>query len=357
MLPEKQNFIRKGENMSNSPLVSYTKISPNKYSGREYDHKKWEIDTITIHCVVGQVTVEALGDLFAKKSRKASSNYGIGKDGRIALYVDEKDTSWCSSSQANDCRAITIEVASDTKHPYAITDKAYKALVDLCEDICRRNPKIPKLLWKGDKSLIGKVDKQNMTVHRWFAAKACPGDYIYNRLGTIAENVNYRLGMSKPVEEPVDAPSEHHSISTPPCPFLIKVLIPDLNYRRQPSMSGDVMGQLLQSTYTIVAVDNGWGKLKSGAGWVYLANPEYCEIQNGVKTDEKLNDKEFLVGVQRTDLHVRMGPGTKYQIARQYLPPGVYTIISVSNGEGSNSGWGRLKSGAGWISLDYAKRM
>lgn len=177
--------------MSNSKLVKYTKISPNRTTPR--NHK---IDTITIHCAVGQLSVETLGLIFSKKSRKASSNYGIGTDGRIGMYVEEKDRSWCSSNAANDHRAITIECASDATHPYAINDKVYKALIELCVDICKRND-IKELKWKGDKSLIGKPDKQNMTVHRWFANKSCPGDYIYNRLGQIAKEVNNKLNPQK----------------------------------------------------------------------------------------------------------------------------------------------------------------
>lgn len=179
--------------MSNSPLVSYIKISPNKTSPR-----KDPIDTITIHCVVGQCSVETIGDVFAPKSRRASSNYAIGPDGRIGMYVEEKDSSWCSSSSANDHRAITIECASDVTHPYAINDKVYKALVELCADICKRN-NIKELRWKSDKSLVGKPDKQNITVHRWFANTACPGDYIYNRLGQIADDVNAKLKKSNDV--------------------------------------------------------------------------------------------------------------------------------------------------------------
>ncbi len=172
--------------MSNSPLVSYTKISPHRDSPR--NHK---IDTITIHCVVGQCNVEPLGELF--QTKVASSNYGIGKDGRIGMYVEEKDRSYCSSSAANDNRAITIECASDTKEPFAVNDKVYAALIDLLVDICTRNG-IPKLLWKADKSLIGQVDKQNMTVHRWFhSGKSCPGTYLYERMGKIADDVNKRL--------------------------------------------------------------------------------------------------------------------------------------------------------------------
>lgn len=182
--------------MSNSPLVSYTKISPNKTSPR--NHK---IDTITIHCVVGQCSVETLGDVFAPASRKASSNYGIGVDGRIGMYCEEKDRSWCSSSSSNDNRAITIECASDKTHPYAINDKVYKSLIELLVDICKRNG-IPELKWKADKSLIGQPDKQNMTVHRWFANKSCPGDYIYNRLGQITSEVNAKLNSGSPNVKP-----------------------------------------------------------------------------------------------------------------------------------------------------------
>jgi TusA-related sulfurtransferase len=182
--------------MSNSPLVSYTKISPNRTSPR--NHK---IDTITIHCVVGQTSVETLGNVFAPASRKASSNYGVGYDGRIGMYCEEKDRSWCTSSSANDNRAITIEVASDTKHPYAVTDKALEATIELCVDICKRNG-IKQLLWKGDKNLIGQVDKQNMTVHRWFANKSCPGEYLYSKHPYIAAEVNKRLNPSKPTPKP-----------------------------------------------------------------------------------------------------------------------------------------------------------
>ena len=165
-------------------------MSPNRTSPRNHT-----IDTITIHCVVGQLSVETLGNIFAPKSRQASSNYGIGSDGRIGMYVEEKDRSWCSSSKSNDHRAITIECASDAKHPYAINDEVYDSLIRLCVDICQRN-NIKELKWKADKSLIGQPEKQNMTVHRWFSATACPGDYIYSRLGQIAEDVNSRLNTA-----------------------------------------------------------------------------------------------------------------------------------------------------------------
>lgn len=131
---------------TNSPLVSYTKISPNRTKNRNH-----AIDTITIHCVVGQCSVQTLGNIFAPTSRGASSNYGVGYDGKIGMYVEEKDRSWCSSSSVNDNRAVTIEVASDTSEPYAVNQKAYASLLNLVTDICKRNG-IKKLIWSKNKN-------------------------------------------------------------------------------------------------------------------------------------------------------------------------------------------------------------
>lgn len=175
--------------MSNSKLVTYTKISPAK---TVMTNKK--NDTITIHCMAGPLTIEACGQVF--QVREASSNYGIGPDGRIGMYVEEKDRSWATSSRFNDSRAVTIEVASGSKHPYEVTDKAYKALLTLCADICRRNG-IKKLVWSTDKNArMNHLNGCNMTVHRDYANKACPGDYLYNRMGDIAKQVNAALSGS-----------------------------------------------------------------------------------------------------------------------------------------------------------------
>ena len=176
---------------TNSSLVSYTKLSPN-HSGK----RTHSIDRITPHCVVGQCTAEGLGDWFAKSSTQASSNYGIDKNGRVGLYVEEKNRSWCSSSNANDQRAITIECASDTTEPYAMNSKVYDALIKLCVDICKRNGK-KKLIWLGDKDKTlnynPKSDEMVITVHRWFANKSCPGNWLYARLGDLATKVTAQL--------------------------------------------------------------------------------------------------------------------------------------------------------------------
>lgn len=176
---------------TNSPLVCYTALSPNHSGQRTH-----RIDRITPHCVVGQLSCERICACFPK-GRDASCNYGIGSDGRISLIVEEKNRSWCSSSGANDQRAITIECASDKTAPYAMNDAVYQSLIKLCVDICKRNGKT-KLLWFGDKdkslNYEPKDDEMVITVHRWFANKSCPGDWLYSRLGDLAAKVTAQLG-------------------------------------------------------------------------------------------------------------------------------------------------------------------
>lgn len=182
--------------MSNSSLVNVTILSPNNSGPR--NHK---IDTITIHHMAGNLSVETCGNMFARSSTGASSNYGIGSDGRIGLYVEESNRSWATASSSNDNRAVTIEVANSGGAPdWPISSAAYNSLIILVADICKRNG-IKKLLWKADPNLVGQVDKQNMTVHRWFVATACPGNYVYNLHSQIASDVNKLLGSSSESSE------------------------------------------------------------------------------------------------------------------------------------------------------------
>ena len=187
---------------TNSPLVGYTRLV-SKHSGR----RTHAIDRITPHCVVGQVTAARLGDIFSG-TRDVSSNYGIALDGTVGLYVEEKNRSWCSSSNANDQRAITIECASDPKPPYAFKAVVYDTLVKLCIDICKRNGK-KKLIWFGDKAkslnYSPKPDEMVLTVHRWFANKSCPGDWLYARMGDLAKKVTAALADSSPAPAPTVA--------------------------------------------------------------------------------------------------------------------------------------------------------
>ena len=427
--------------MSNSPLVSYTKISPNSNNPRNKP-----ITKITIHHMAGNLSIESCGNIFAKASRNASSNYGIGSDGRIGMYVEEKNRSWCSSSAANDNQAITIEVANDGGAPnWHVSDKALASLIDLCTDICRRNG-IARLNFTGDAS-------GNLTQHNYFAATACPGPYLKSKFQYIADEVNKRLNQGSTIQNGTglqatslknmsesdivakvgplftadqkktgilasvsmaqfllesaygkselaqnanncfgmksrlsgntwsgstwdgssylkktqeytngqyitvtasfrkyscieDSIADHsayllgamngskkrydglkgmtdyrsaiqlskdggyatsptyvdnlcnviekwnltkydceHTESEtedmlfPDVPFTVTVLVDDLNYRSQPSMQGTVNGQTGKGIFTITEVSNGWGKLKSGVGWIWLGNSKYCTFE------------------------------------------------------------------------------
>ena len=416
--------------MSNSSLVSYTRISPNKTSPRNH-----VIDTITIHCMAGNLSVETCGNVFAPASRKASSNYGIGSDGRIALYVDEKDRSWCSSNSANDNRAVTIEVANDGGEPdWHVSDRALNSLIRLCADICKRN-NIKKLVWSTNKNdRVNHLNGCNMTVHRDYAKKACPGQYLYDRHGYIADEVNYLLGVE---EKPVDNKELFieeiaKAVRKVATDFGIKVYSPIIaqaclesaygtselavnahNYfglkwreNRVPSAIGiyNKVGSEQNADGSYVSSAMKWCKFDSLEAGVrgyfefinisrynnlkgvtepkrylelikedgYATSLKYVDnvynviVKNNLQRfDNVVEEKEevstntiptcpFKVKVSIKDLNIRAGAGTNYNV-NKVIPVGIYTIIEIKQGKGSRLGWGKLKSGAGWISLDFCE--
>lgn len=296
--------------MSNSSLVNYTKLSPNCTKPR---NKK--IDAIVIHHMAGNLSVETCGNVFAPSSRQASSNYGIGTDGRIGMYVEEKDRSWATSSSAIDNRAVTIEVAnSSVGGNWPVSDKALASLIKLCADICKRNG-IKKLNYTGDKT-------GNLHMHKWYAATSCPGPYLESKFPYIASEVNKQLSGAA-------------------------------------------------SKGTLYRVRKTWADAGSQIGaFTSLSNAKKCVDENpGYEVyDENgkviysgknggTGSSSFLVEVSVSDLRIRKGPGTNYAFTGKYTGKGRFTIVETKSGSGSKAGWGRLKSGAGWISLDYVKRV
>ena len=414
--------------MSNSALISYTKLSPN-HSGK----RTKKIDTITIHCMAGQLSVESCGALFAQSSRRASSNYGIGNDGRIALYVDEGNRSWCTSSNANDQRAVTIEVASDATHPYAVNSKAYDALLDLVTDICKRNG-IKKLVWSTNKNdRMNHLNGCNMTVHRDYAAKACPGDWLYNRHGEIAAEVNRRLGSgsSTPstgettgsaadikVGDVVEFTGSKHYVSSTATsassckPGKAKVTAiakgkahpyhliavsgggstvygwtdaADIKTGSSTPSTGGTTGsaadikvgdvvEFTGSKHYVSSTATSASSCKPGKAKVTAiakgkAHPYHLIAVSGggstvygwtdaadIKTSSSSTATSYLVKVTTDVLNIRKGPGTNYGTNGAIRDKGTYTIVAESDGPGASK-WGKLKSGAGWISLDYAKKV
>ena len=281
-----------GNSMSNSSLVNYTKLSPN-HSGK----RTHAIDRITPHCVVGQCSVETLGNVFAPTSRQASCNYGIGVDGRVLLCVDEGNRSWCTSSNANDQRAVTIECASDTTAPYAFKDVVYQKLITLCVDICKRNGK-KKLLWLGDKNKTLNTPAAGLDIG---AVVNFAGGKHYTSANA-ASGSAAKAGPAKITAMSANAKHPYHIIHTD-------------------------------------ATSNVYG-------WVDA---------NTISVEGGSADVNYLVRITATDLNIRSGPGTGYA-RKGFIKPGVYTIVEESTGAGASK-WGKLKSGAGWVSLDYCTKM
>mgnify|MGYP001851401222 CR=1 FL=1 len=491
---------------TNSSLVAYTKLSPNHSGQRTH-----RIDRITPHCVVGQCTAEGLGDWFYQKSTEASSNYGIDKDGRVGLYVEEKNRSWCSSSSANDQRAVTIECASDKTEPYAFRDVVYQRLIELCTDICRRNGKT-KLLWFGDKEKTlnynTKADEMVLTVHRWFANKSCPGNWMYARMDELAEKVTAVLAGSGSTSNGIQA-KEFKDLTE--AEVVAKVgslftadqkksgILASVSMAQFILESGYVKSELAQnannifgmkkslsgntwsgsawdgnSVYTkktqeqnadgsyetivaefrkysciedsiadhsayLLGAKNGsklryeglkgctdykkavqiikdggyatsltyveklcsviekwnltqydvkeeaqavswyrvrktWADAKSQKGaYKILANAKKCADANAgyyvfddkgnaiypekMAGNEVATEVPFLVRVKSSDLRIRKGAGTDTAWTGKYTGVGSFTIMEVKAGVGAKAGWGRLKSGAGWVSLNYCERV
>ena len=494
---------------TNSPMVAYTKLSPNHSGQRTHS-----IDRITPHCVVGQCTAEGLGDWFARSSTQASSNYGIDKDGRVGLYVEEKNRSWCSSSNANDQRAITIECASDTTEPYAFRDVVYQKLIKLCVDICKRNGK-NKLIWFGDKdktlAYTPKAGEMILTVHRWFANKSCPGNWMYTRMGDLAtkvtaqlsgesssdcgtstagtqstvlknlseadaikkvgplftadmkkssilasvslaqfilesgygkselaQNANNVFGMKKSLSgntwsgstwdgksvytKKTQEQNADGSYVTITADFRKYSCVEDsiadhsayllgamngskaryaglkgcTNYKKAvqiiknggyatsltyveklcsiierwnltqydtagSAQTDNVVWYRVRKSWPDAASQKGAFKILSNAKKCADENPGYSVFDDNGKVVYTVKGATFslpyLVKVSITDLNIRKGPGTNYARTGKYTGIGIFTIVEEMPGQGSSAGWGRLKSGAGWISLDYTSRV
>lgn len=242
--------------MSKSSLatVSVPASSSNYTQGR----KGYKICKFTPHHMAGNLTVEQCGNIFKNAGRGASSNYGIGTDGRIACYVEEENRAWTSSNGTNDCQAITVEVAnSSTGGDWPISDAAWKSLVNLAVDVCRRY---------GFRLTFDGTPNGSLTYHSMFTATSCPGPYLKARMNQLAAEVNAILdgGNSAPAA-PQPAPA------APSDAYTVKVTATGLNIRTGAGTSNPVVGCITdKGVYTIVETQGNWGKLKSGAGWICL---------------------------------------------------------------------------------------
>ena len=444
--------------MSNSPMISYTKLSPNHSGPRTA-----AITRITPHCVVGQLSVEELGNVF--RTKQASSNYGIGADGRIGMYVEEADRSWCSSSNDNDQQAVTIECASEKTAPYEFKAVVYEKLVDLCVDICKRNHK-SRLIWIPEKraalAYAPAPDEMLLTVHRWFSpSKSCPGDWMMARMGDLAEKVSTILSGTSagPSGIPSDGSSEASGTNEAGEPnggitreqriwnfYLERIGNPygvaglmgnlfaesglkpknlqDSFNRRLGMTDQEYVAKVDDGTYTSFVTDGaGFGlaqwthpsrkirllnkakkrgvsignlKLQMKYLWKELQR-DYPRVLQALRNATSVRsasdivltqfecpadqgpavhqyrascgEKYFTkyadvsghsvsgtvrVRVSISDLNIRKSPTVDAAITGK-TGIGTFTVTAVTPGKGSVKGWGKLASGAGWISMDFVE--
>lgn len=297
--------------------------SSNNYSGR----KGYKVCKFTPHHMAGNLSVEQCGKLFQNPSRGASSNYGIGTDGRIALYVDEAFRGWTSSNALNDRQAITVEVANnEIGGNWSISDAAWNSLVDLAEDVCRRY---------GFRLEFDGTPNGSLTYHSMFANTACPGPYLKGKMEELARIVNERLDGKGPKPEPQPTPSEES--------YLVKVTANCLNIREKPTTNSAITGQIIdKGVYTIVETSSNWGRLKSGMGWICLDYTTDVNNTSVVHTSKKMKV------TAKIGLNVRSTPGGAKVDA---LPFG--TIVTVTE---EQNGWSKIGENR-WVSSQYLEKV
>ena len=310
--------------MSNSSLVNYRRLSPNRSSRDGSPIKK-----ITIHHMAANLSIEQCGDVFAPTSRGASATYGVGTDGRIGQYVDEAFRPWTSGSYENDKQAVTIEVANDQiGGNWHVGNVAIEATINLCVDICKRNG-ISKLIFTGNAS-------GNLTMHKYFQATACPGRYLESKFPYIAEEVNKRLnGGSTTVKPPTSSQNGN----------TVKIVNDAIYVLNGPGPNyGIVQTVYKNEVFTIVDTNNGYGKLKSGLGWIYLGYTKPV-------TTNSSQSNAYTVKIVNAAIYILDAANVNANIVGTVYKNEVYTIVEVQNG------YGKLKSGAGWIYLGYTSRV
>ena len=248
--------------MSNSTLATYI-WKGSKSNCNTRDHA---IDTITIHHMAANGTCEGCFSTLAYKGDPGSVNYGIETGGVIGLMIDEDLRAWTSNSRANDMRAVTIEVANDQPSNaggWHVSDKAMTSLINLCADICKRRGKT-KMIWCGslDATNARKFanDEMRMTIHKWFAATGCPGEYLESKMSFIANEVTKRLN-STPTPKPGRVAATHSCYTY------------DSDKKGNPAVNGPYKAGSQWTVEKIVTyAGQTWGKIKGAETWVRMSD-------------------------------------------------------------------------------------
>lgn len=313
---------------TNSSLVSYTRISPNRTINRNQP-----ITKITPHHMAGVMSVEQFGNVVANPARQMSANYAIGNDGRIGLFCEEKDRSWCSSSPWNDHRAITIEVSNSAygdASGWPIGEAAYNSLIKLCVDICKRNG-IPKLVFTGDTS-------GSLTFHYMYNATACPGPWLKARAQDLCNKVNAQL--TAPVEEPKPTPTPQPSTPTTTTNIRSGDLV-KINAGAKYYTGGTIPTWVSQEKWYIASI-------KGDRAVLGLNEAKNRNIQSPINVKDitlvTAVAKTYTKSLKASDLIYSEAGG---RVIGTVGSTGIFTIVEDKTINGIV--YGKLKSGAGWV--------
>lgn len=332
--------------MANSKLATYTRISPHN-SGK----RTAAISKITIHHMSGRMTARQCADYFATVNKDVSSNYCIGYDGSIAVSVNEDCRSWCSHSRSNDQAAVTIEVsniANDAKidPEWKVSDEAMAALIALCADVCKRNG-IKRLWYDG-------TTNATLTRHCMFTSTDCPGPYLKAKTDYICAEVNKLIGAA--TEKAASTPkntagtTEKNKLAAGTELRLEGVALYSSSVAEKESSkkTGTFYVWSDAATKKRIRITNSKDKVGvkgQVTGWITVADAEAALGKKAPAVFEP-----YLIIIPCSVLNVRKGPGTDYVINTRVRKGQVFTIVEEKDG------WGKLKSGAGWLYLGYTRR-
>ena len=246
---------------------------------------------------------------------------------------------------------ICIEIYGNfDKGKDVMTEEQKQAVIAVYGELCKKFGITPSI--------------STIRCHAWFTAGGTYlGDYVAGRSAKTCPGTNFMgFGNSKAAIEKYFIPLVKNYINgtTSNIPtqipttvsgnYVVKVTSDTLNVRKGPGVSYGVCGELGRGeAYTIVQTQNGWGKLKSGVGWINLSYTQ--KVSNSTTASATVSTSQYLVKVTANNLNVRKGPGASYDISATVKKGDVFTITETKNG------WGKLKSGVGWISLGYTEKL
>ena len=334
--PNLKRYVQPTDNSANYK-EDISKIGKN-YNKNDYNHATLSSG---LNAFIGKFADGSVGTVQTMPWEYRPWGCGVGKKGSC-------NDGW-----------IQFEICEDNLKDKDYAQKVYNEAVELTAYLCKKyglNPNgtvnrngiaIPVITCHNDASKLGFASNHS-DINHWFP------NILGKNMINVREDVTRILGgSSAPSASSTPAPAPINTSAGTSTEMTVKVIIPDLNIRKEPSMNGAVVGVTGKGTFTIIkTTSDGWGLLKSKAGWIYLNNPKYV-TKGGSSAPQTTApaSTDYKVKVTASALRIRRGPGLNYSIVGVIRRGEVYTIVETKNG------WGKLKSGKGWIALEHTKKI